>query len=488
MGSTAQNNRPVQEDLANCALSFKQRLCMIAFLSAFIIYTLVLIGIGIYGYQQTKSTDSFGAGNRTINYWITALSAHAADMSIWLFFGLPSAIYLTGIEGCWIVIGLLGGMWATWHFIAPRLRTASEATGSSTLTHFLCTTAGDTKGLLTLVSSCLLLFFFLFYIAVCLNGIGQILTIAFGAPYWLGVVLSALVVTLYISLGGYITVALTDAFQAIFLLFMIVIVPIVTAWKLATTNGFAINTGLAQTFTFTKTSLGIGIANALNWGLGYVGMPHILTKFMSIDSVKNIKKAQYVGLSFQAITLGAAMAIGILAHFYFLVPPASKEQLFSQMVIEQFAPLLAGLILCAVMAATISTLDAQLIVCASVIARDLLKTKTAQAEQTITRWSTALIATIAAIMALTSASSIHEIVQYAWSGLGSTFGPLVVMSLYAPHRLTSTKAMAGIIVGGCTAALWPYYGPFLSGEPLIPGFCSGLLVMYGLPKKSPHSY
>jgi SSS family solute:Na+ symporter len=461
---------------------------MIAFLSAFIIYTLVLIGIGIYGYQQTKKAVSFGMGDRTINYWITALSAHAADMSIWLFFGLPSAIYLTGIEGCWIVLGLLGGMWATWHFIAPRLRTASEATHSTTLTNFLCTTAGDTKGYLTIVSSCLLVFFFLFYIAVCLNGIGKILTIAFGAPYWLGVVLSALVVTIYISLGGYMTVALTDAFQAIFLLFMIIIVPLFTAWNLYLSDGFAVSTSLAQTFKFTNSSLSIGLANALNWGLGYLGMPHILTKFMSIDSVKNMKKGQYVGLSFQAITLGSAMAIGILAHFYFLIPPASKEQLFSQMVLGQFTPLLAGLILCAVMAATLSTLDAQLITCASVIARDLCKATTEIQERRITQLSTALIAAIATTMALTSASSIHEIVEYAWSGLGSTFGPLMIMSLFAPQRLTSTKALAGIIVGGGIAALWPYYGPIIPNLPLIPGFCSGLLVMYGYSKKYPHIY
>ncbi len=455
---------------------------MIAFLSAFIIYATILIGIGIYGYRLTQQSGSFGMGNRSINYWITALSAHAADMSIWLFFGLPSAIYLTGIEGCWIVIGLLGGMWATWHFIAPTLRTASEATGSTTLTHFLCSTAHDKKGYLTLVSSCLLLFFFLFYIAVCLNGVGKILMIAFGAPYWLGVVLSAVVVTVYISLGGYMTVALTDAFQAVFLLFMIVIVPIFTAWNLYHTNGFAITTSLAQTFTFSHSSLMIGLANALNWGLGYLGMPHILTKFMSIDSVKNMKKGQYVGLSFQAITLGAAMAIGILAHFYFLIPPASKEQLFSEMVLGQFTPLLAGLILCAVMAATLSTLDAQLIVCASVIARDLCKASSEKQERVITQISTIIIATIATIMALTSASSIHEIVQYAWSGLGSTFGPLVVMSLYAPSRLGPLNAIAGIIAGGGIAALWPYYGPIIPHLPLIPGFCCGLIAMYCIKK------
>ncbi|MDQ5890874.1 MAG: sodium/proline symporter [Candidatus Dependentiae bacterium] len=452
---------------------------MIALITAFILYTLILIGIGAYGYKKTLASGDFGTGNRTMNYWITALSALAADMGVYLFFGLPGAVYLSSTE-CWTVFGLVGGMWATWHFIAPKLRTRSEESNSSTLTHFLCTTAGDTHGYLTIVSSTLLTFFFIFYIAAAFSGIGNIIAYTFGSPYWIGVVASACMVTFYISVGGYLTVALADAFQGVFLLSMVVIVPLITAWNLAKTGVFS---GPTDYTAFTPTTIGIGagIAAAVNWGLGYLGMPHILTKFMGIDSVKNMKKAQYLGLSFQAIALSSSAIIGLLARSYFHTPPASAETLFLHMVMEQCAPLLAGFILCAVMAAAISSLDAQLIVCASVIARDLFKAKNAHQEKIITRLSTMAIAAIGVCIALTNTSTMYAMVRYAWSGLGSTFGPLVVMSLYAPQQLTTRSALAGILVGGLTAALWPYYGPFLATAPLIPGFCSGLFVMYALP-------
>jgi len=452
---------------------------MLAFFTAFTFYFLVLIGIGLYGYRYTAKSGSFGAENRSMNYWITALAALAADMGVYLFFGLPGAVYLSNTEA-WTVLGLVGGMWAAWHFIAPKLRIATETRQSSTLTHFLCSVAGDTKGYLTIASSALLTFFFIFYIAAALSGIGSIITYAFGAPYWLGVAGCALLVTFYISIGGYVTVALADAFQGVFLLSMVVIVPIITTWRLLKTGVLPLPTDCAAVIP-TASTLGAGLIAAANWGLGYVGMPHILTKFMGIDSVRNLKKAQYLGLSFQALALGSSAAIGLLARWYFVTPPASAEKLFLHMVMEQCAPLLAGFILCAVTAAAISSLDAQLIVCASTIARDLCKAKTDAQEKFITRLSTLSIASIGAAIALTNTHTMYAMVRYAWSGLGSTFGPLVIMSLYAPQRLSVRSGLAGILIGGLTAALWPYYGPWLPTAPLVPGFCAGLVTMYLIP-------
>jgi sodium/proline symporter len=456
---------------------------MFAFFISFALYLSILIGVGIYGYQKNKGNLNGDTHPRTINYWVTALSAHAADMSIWLFFGLPGAIYFNGLSECWVVVGLIGGMWATWHFVAPKLRVASETTKSTTLTNFLCTTAGDTKGYLTLVSSCLLLFFFLFYIAVGFSGIGTILMFTFSIPHWLGIIASAIFVTGYVSLGGYATVAFIDAFQGFFLSCMIVLIPLITAWKLAATGALSL-TSLSTSLPLQSITLTAGLATACNWGLGYIGMPSILTKFMSIDSVKNMKKAQYVGLSFQAIALTAAMAVGLLARLYFTTPPASSQQLFLRLIIEQCIPLIAGFVLCALLAATISTLDSQLIVCASVISHDICKSAGTRYEKIITSLGIAAITGIAAGIALLSTSTLHEIVRYAWSGLGCTFGPLVLMSLYAPKRLTTTGALAGILLGGGSAALWPYYGPFLTSTPLVPGFSIGLISMYLLSQES----
>jgi len=455
---------------------------IIAYGVAFALYTALLAAVGLYGYRQMQQSGKFGLEGRNINYWVTALSAHAADMSIWLFFGFPAAVYARGAEECWTVVGLLGGMWFVWRFIAAKLRTASEATGSTTLTHFLCSVAGDKKGYLTLVSSCLLVFFFLFYVAVGLSGIGSIAHFAFGVPQWVGVITSALFVTAYIWMGGYFTVTLIDAFQAIFLLLMILVVPAFTFWNLSLKGAFALTSASAASLTFTQ-GLGGGLINAFSWGLGYLGMPHILTKFMSIDSVKNVKKAQYVGLSFQALALSASAAIGILAHWYFTVPPLSSQTLFLDMVTGQFASLFAGFILCAMVAATISTLDAQLIVCASVIAKDLMGAKNPQQEKQITGWCTAVLATLGAWLALTCTSTMHEIVRYAWQGLGSTFAPLVLISLYAPHKLTVSSGIAGILAGGLAAALWPYTSLPLTTAPLIPGMCMGIAAIYFFPRR-----
>jgi sodium/proline symporter len=454
---------------------------MLAFLISFALYFSILIGVGLYGYKKNAQSSATGSPQRTINYWITALSAHAADMSIWLFFGLPGAIYFNGVTECWTVLGLIGGMWATWHFVAPKLRVASEKTKSTTLTHFLCTTADDTQGYLTIVSSCLLLFFFLFYIAVGFSGIGTILAFTFNIPHWLGIMASACFVTAYVSLGGYATVAFIDAFQGFFLSLMIILIPLITAWKLAATGALSW-TNLTLSAPLASIPYTSGIATACNWGLGYIGMPSILTKFMSIDSVKNMKKAQYVGLSFQAIALTAAMAVGLLARLYFITPPASSQQLFLRLVVEQCMPLVAGFVLCALLAATISTLDSQLIVCASVLSHDIFKSSGSRHEKLITRLGITAITGLAACIALSSTSTLHEIVRYAWSGLGCTFGPLVLMSLYAPQRLTTTGALAGILLGGGSAALWPYYGPFLTSAPLVPGFSIGLISMYLLSR------
>lgn len=438
---------------------------------AFALYGLMLVGAGLYGASRVKTSSDFLIGSRGLNYWITALSAHASDMGAWLFFGLPAAVYANGLSDAAIALGLIGGMWLTWQYIAPRLRTQSEASNSMTLTHFLAHAAKAKGHALIVTSSLLLVFFFVFYLAAGLKGVGNVLHFAFGIEYLTGVLLTAACVMLYTMIGGYVAVAFTDAFQAVFLLTMIILVPIVTWWHLpAGSLTFAIP-------TITPQTMGATLSTALTWGLGYFGMPHVLTKFMSIDSVDNVKKAQRVGLVWQALALGSAVSIGLLARHYFVTAPASGEQLFMQLVTQQFTPLLAGLILCAILAATISTLDAQLIVCATIITRDVYQPRNSVAQVRLTRTCIALLTGIAVVIASQEAQSIHEIVRYAWAGLGATLGPLVLMSLFARRHLHQRGALLGMVVGGLTAALWPHYGAFMIDAPLVPAFIAGLATM-----------
>lgn len=452
---------------------------MILLVTAFSIYLAALVGIGLYSYQRAASSKDFLLGGRGISYWVTAISAHASDMSSWLFFGFPTAIYVGGLTQCWAAVGLLLGMWATWHFIAPRLRVQTEKSRSMTLTHFLAHSTDDKSGWVALTSSALLIFFFVFYIAAGLKGIGTVISFAFGIPFLTGVVCSALVVMAYTMLGGYVAVALTDTFQGIFLLAMLMLVPIVTAYNMPSAKLFGSFSPSTISFLpdFSFASISAAFITALSWGLGYVGMPHILTKFMSIDSVKNMKKAQTVGLSWQFLALSSSAAIGVLARSYFVHVPAKAEHVFMNMVMEQFTPLLAGFVLCAILAATISTLDSQLIVCATVMVKDVYTPRSQKAHVFFTRVSIALLTALGTYIALSDAHSLHEIVRYAWAGLGSTFGPLVVMSLYRPKRITSRRALLAMLVGGVIAALWPHYSPFYPDAALIPGFASGILIL-----------
>jgi len=455
---------------------------------AFIIYALTLVSIGWYSYSRTQSSADFMLGGRRINYLVTAISAHASDMSTWLFFGLPAAIYINGIHECWAAIGLLIGMWATWHFIAPQLRARTEQTKSMTIPHFFARVTHDPSEQVLLISASASLFFFLFYVASGLKGIGILLHALFALPYAAGIMLGVSVVVIYTMLGGYVAVALTDFFQGLFLLSMITVVPFVIFYNLPveTTPLFwaSLKTGLLP--DWQSATIISALVTAVSWGLGYCGMPHVLTKFMSIDTVKNIKKAKYIGLTWQFIALGSAITIGLLSKLYFTAPLQNAEHLFIVVVLRLFTPLIAGFILCAILAATISTIDSQVIVCATVITRDLLHIRNSYTQLRVSRYSILLLTCTAALIASYSTQTLYEIVRYAWAGLGSTFGPAVIGCLFL-KRITPMGIVSGMLTGAFMAALWPVYAPILTHAAMIPAFLSSFLVLLIVSRYTRHT-
>lgn len=442
-----------------------------SFLLAFAVYGLALVSIGVLSYRKDQKADDFLIGSRKINYWVTALSAHASDMSSWLFLGFPVAIYTIGISEAWVAVGLLIGMGATWKFVAPKLRIDTEETGSITLSHFFAAKVGDRTRLITLTAAFASLFFFTFYIASGLQGMGTVLEALFGIQMTWGVSLSCILVILYTTMGGYTTVAFTDAFQAIFLLIVILLVPIVAFFSLpdgVTIEGISFG---------TSHSASQAIKVALNWGLGYFGMPHVLTKFMGISNASELKKSMRLGLSWQFLALSAATAIGLLGFLFFKEGLEVPQYLFLNMVNQLFSPLAAGFIFCGVLAATLSTVDSQIIVSASVVAKDIVNVTTERASMFSSRLAIIVLTSVAAVIALTNSQSVYEIVRYAWSGQGSTFGPLVLCSLYY-KRLTKWGAFAGMASGASIAALWPLTGWVFSDAPMIPGFFGSLFMIF----------
>ncbi|MBX9744056.1 MAG: hypothetical protein K2X08_02460, partial [Chlamydiales bacterium] len=266
----------------------------------FIIYFAVLLGIAWFSYQKQTSDTDFLLGNRSLNFWLTALSAHASDMSSWLFLGYPALIYASGVFSAWAAIGLTFFMFLNWHFIAPRLRTITEQSNSLTLSSYFETRFADTSGTLRLLAGCTSIIFFLFYISSGLVGLGILVETLFNLNYLAGVSIGLLVVVTYVFMGGYKTIAWIDLFQGFFLLAVIIFIPIALLQPIGGLSP-VLNTIAAKklsTSLFPDYSLTTWISiflTTMGWGLGYFGQPHIVTKFMGIRRVSDMHKAKYLG-------------------------------------------------------------------------------------------------------------------------------------------------------------------------------------------------
>ncbi|HSX10814.1 MAG TPA: sodium/proline symporter [Chlamydiales bacterium] len=460
-------------------------------LATFCGYFVILILVATLSYRKQKSDTDFLMGNRSLNFWLTALSAHASDMSSWLFLGYPALIFTTGVFSAWAAIGLTVFMYLNWQFIAPKIRTATEQVASLTLSSYFEARFSDTSGSIRLVSAAMSILFFTFYISSGLVGMGILVETLFNLNYLFGISIGLFIVMAYVFMGGYRTVAWIDLFQGFFLLGVIVFVP---TYLLITFGGFGpvmeavrlkkLSTSLFPDFSL-KTFWQI-VMTAAGWGLGYFGQPHIITKFMGIRRVEEMHKAKYVGISWQAIALSAATVVGLLGVFVFPNGLADPEQVILNIVKTTLAPFFAGLVLCAILAATTNVMAAQILVVASNLSEDFYKRlfrrhATALELLWVSRLSVVLISLIGFVIAYFKISTIYQLVLYSWSGLGASFGPLLLLSLYV-KSINKYGAFSGILVGGLTAAIWPYFDSLYQwGIPsLVPGFTFGIIAIYGV--------
>jgi len=458
----------------------------ILFIASFFAYISVLITIGFIISKKQKDSCDFMIGSRSVNYWVTAIATQATDMSAWLFMAFPALIYTQGVTGCGSAIGLLVCMFLSWHFIAKKLREETERYQAPTLSSYFEKRFDDKSGSIRIVSALISLFFFTLYISGGIVALGRALEATFGFSYHTGITFGMLTVAAYTVLGGFIAVAWNDFLQGMFVLVIMIFFPL---YALKHIGGFASivkaaslnNITLSLFPDYSLSTIAGVIVPAFGWGLGYFGQPHILVNFMGIDNPNEIKKAKYLGISWQIIALSAATLIGLIGIAFFPTPLANGELVFIDMVKVLFNPLLAGLILCAILAAAISTMDSQILVSASMLTQDIYKkifNKTATKKQLLTISRLASVAVILAsfMLAFNNNEKIFAIVLYAWSGLGSTFGPVLICSLYS-KRITRSGALAGIITGGITAGSWRYLGLPLKAYAIIPGFVLSLLAI-----------
>ncbi|MBS0621359.1 MAG: sodium/proline symporter [Verrucomicrobia bacterium] len=449
---------------------------------AFALYFACLLIIGFLTYRRSKNGGEFVLGGRSLNFYVTALSAHASDMSSWLFMAYPASIFLFGGVQIWTAIGLLLGMFLNWQLVAPRLRRETERYAAVTLGTFFTNRFEDPHGTLRALSAPLALLFFTVYVSAGLVGMGYLFDVVLGIHPDLGMAVAMLVVIIYVTVGGFVSICWIDFFQALFLLAVIIMVPLVALMHeggfSAIANGSSLRSLSWSLWPEQGNALVQVFLITFGWGLGYFGQTHILTKFMGIRDPAELVKSKWLGMSWQTLSLAAATLVGAAAVAYFPSSPSNPELVFVLMVKSLFHPFLAGIVLCAILAATISTIDSQIIVLVSVLAEDLyhrvLRKKAPPKEQLwASRSAVLLISVIAYLIAVLSGSTVMELVFYSWSGLGSTFGPVLLLALY-DKKTNRAGAIFGMVYGGLVAALWPLVPTPITIPALIPGFLLNL--------------
>lgn len=433
------------------------------------IYLAAMLFIGWYAYRKTVNLTDYMLGGRGLGAAVGALSAGAADMSGWLLMGLPGAIYVSGLVEVWIAIGLTIGAYLNWFFVAPRLRMYSFVTSDSiTIPSFLENRLKDTSRLLRIVSGIIILVFFTFYVSSGMVAGGVFFESSFGLDYHLGLVIVSGVVVAYTLFGGFLAVSYTDFVQGLMMFLALILVPAIGIFA---TGGFSATADSIREvdptlLNFTTGASAIGIISAVAWGLGYFGQPHIIVRFMAISTLKEVRQARRIGISWMILSLLGATATALVGIAYFQQNPnldlGDPEGVFIVLGQIFFHPLIAGFMLAAVLAAIMSTISSQLIVTSSALVEDLYKiafkkTSTDKQYVNLGRISVLLIALIAAFLAWEQNDTILDLVAYAWAGFGAAFGPIILLSLFW-RKLTTWGALAGMVVGAATVIIWDSIG------------------------------
>ncbi|NMD55501.1 MULTISPECIES: sodium/proline symporter PutP [Tsukamurella] len=460
------------------------------------LYFAAMLYIGWSAYRKTRDNlDDYMLAGRGLKPWVAALSAGASDMSGWLLMGLPGAIYAKGLVESWIAIGLTIGAWLNWKFVAPRLRSYTEVAGNSiTIPSFLEHRLRDRSRSLRIVCGLIILVFFTFYVSSGMVAAGKFFDSTFGVQYIHGMLIVAVVTMVYTLFGGFLGATLTDVAQGLLMLAALVAVPIVA---LIEVGGPAVTVDTVNSVNPTFFSLfaggtALGIVSAAAWGLGYFGQPHIIVRFMALRSPQEATTARRFGISWMVATALGAISTAFIGIAYFALHPekAPKDPETVFLVLAQilFHPFVAGLVLAAVLAAIMSTVSSQLVVCSSALVEDLFKIfaeksgRDAQiSDKTyvrLGRLGVLVVAVIAVLLAIDPSDSILELVGFAWAGFGSSFGPVVILALFW-RKLTAPGALAGLIVGAVVAFVWGQWPPFELYE-IVPGFAANLVVAIGV--------
>ncbi len=467
--------------------------------ASMVLYLIFMVGVGFYFMKKNQSPSDYFLGNRKLGAWVSSVSAQASDMSAWVLMGLPGAVYATGLLEGWTALGLIIGTYLNWLFVAKRLRQYTKVSGDSiTLPQYFTNRFRDKTGLLRILPAIFILIFFLFYTASGFVAGAKLFNVTFGLDPNTGLLLTVAVILVYTIAGGFLAVCWTDFFQGILILLAVVLVP---AAAVASMGGIGItyerimafNPSMLNPLTDLEgTSIAfVTIVSCMAWGLGYFGQPHIVVRFMGISNPKNVAKSRKIAMVWAIFCYGCAIVIGLVGRAFFMTEALVSESVYISLAISLFPGVIAGVLLSALLAATMSTADSQLLVASSAIAGDFYKAvlrKEASDKELmwVSRITVAIIALVAAAIAANpDQKTVMALVSFAWGGLGATFGPIILFSLYW-KRTNVYGAIAGILSGGITALVWynfikPFGGMFSVYE-ILPAFIVSSIVIYVVSK------
>lgn len=472
------------------------------FVVAIVMYMAAMLAIGYWSYRQTDKYDDYVLGGRGLPPFAAALSAGASDMSGWLLMGLPGALFVSGLSQLWIAIGLLIGSWCAWKWVAPRLRAYSEVSSDSiTLPSFFENRLKDRSRALRVCSAIIIILFFTFYVSSGMVSGGRYFEATFGGDYLTGMLIVAAVTVAYTFVGGFLAVSYTDVVQGLIMFASLIIVPVMAlvsldspsdifSWATSHDYGPYVNgTGNPQYFNLVAGVSAATIIGNLAWGLGYLGQPHVVVRYMALRSPQEARAGRRYGIGWMSLSMAGAVFVALVSTVFFsqnaeysVTDREAYETIFLDMGRILFHPLIAGLVLTAVLAAIMSTMSSQLLVVSSSLIEDLftIAKKNLPAEHimiNLSRTAVVIIAVIAGVMAVNPQDSILGLVSFAWAGFGCAFGPLMLGCLYW-RKLTSAGALASMLTGTIVVLVWGFTGLSDIIYEMVPGFiCSSIVLV-----------
>lgn len=455
---------------------------MNAELIIFCLYLIFMVGIGVYFFFKSKSggEKDYFLGGRQMGPWVSALSAGASDMSAWVLMGLPASIYAMGLNQAWIGIGLGIGYTISWIVEAPRLRRYSIlANDSITIPQYLTNRFLSSNRSLQVISAVIFLFAYTIYAASSIKACGTLFNTVLGLDATFSMYLAAGIIIVYTFLGGFSAVCWTDFFQGLMMLGALLIAPIFSLAMINMGQG-AENVVLPDGY-WNMFSNWKDVVSGLGWGLGYFGMPHIIIRFMSLRSDKDLKKSAKIGISWTLLILTFSVAAGVIGHLL-MGEIEDSSTVFIQMVRKIFPSVISGLLLSAILAAAMSTADSQLLSSASAFSSDVYKPiiRKNKASEKEMLWSGRFVVLAISIIAVLIASNpnsgtIMGLVENAWGVFGAAFGPAIMLSLFW-RRFNFAGAVSGIVTGAAVDILWLIFLKDTGIYEIIPGFFASLVV------------